>query len=93
MAEVYADEQLKTRNFFVPLPGLMRNGAAVPVPGIPMKSAAMRPRLGKPAPRIGEHNHQILAGPLPGKSAALSTLQNPGGRRAGPLAGIRVADF
>ncbi|HEY2107285.1 MAG TPA: CoA transferase, partial [Candidatus Binataceae bacterium] len=93
MAAVYADQQLKSRNFFVPLPGLVGKDAAVQVPGIPMKSSAMRPRLGNPAPRIGEHNRQILAGPFPKKSAALNTPQNPGARRAGPLAGIRVADF
>jgi crotonobetainyl-CoA:carnitine CoA-transferase CaiB-like acyl-CoA transferase len=92
MAEVYADEQLKSRNFFVPLPGLVSNGAAVPVPRIPMKSTAMRPRPGNPAPRLDQHNRQLLAGLFPKKPAAL-IAQNPGTQRSGPLAGIRVADF
>jgi crotonobetainyl-CoA:carnitine CoA-transferase CaiB-like acyl-CoA transferase len=94
MADVYADEQLKSRNFFVSLPGLVCNGAAVRVPGIPMKSTAMVPRLSNLAPGLGEHHHrEILAG-LPPKSPGTSlTPKNLEPQRSGPLAGVRVADF
>jgi crotonobetainyl-CoA:carnitine CoA-transferase CaiB-like acyl-CoA transferase len=60
MAQVYADEQLQARNFLVSLPGLARDGAPVRVPGLPLKATAMTWRLRNPAPRLAEHNQEIL---------------------------------
>jgi len=93
MADVNADEQLKARNFFVPLPGLDRNGAAVAVPGMPMKSSAMTPRRGNPAPRLGEHQHQVLGAPTSQGRADTVASHQAEPAAVGPLAGVRVADF
>jgi crotonobetainyl-CoA:carnitine CoA-transferase CaiB-like acyl-CoA transferase len=93
MAQVCGDDQLRARNFFVPLPGSDPDDAPVTVPGIPMKSTAMTPRLSNPAPRLGEHNREILSGPLPKKRADAIAPKKPERPDAGPLAGVRVADF
>jgi crotonobetainyl-CoA:carnitine CoA-transferase CaiB-like acyl-CoA transferase len=93
MAAVYADEQLKSRDFFVALPGADRKGAPNMAPGIPMKSASMVPRFDRPAPRLGEHNRQLLDGSRQQKRAQVAPPLTSRSADAGPLAGIRVADF
>ncbi|HVN30045.1 MAG TPA: CoA transferase, partial [Candidatus Binataceae bacterium] len=92
MADLYANEHLAQRGFFVEAnqPGIGK----IKVPGAPSKYAAgwsMR----TPAPRLGEHNREILEG---AKSAGQSVSQSrPTGasstNRELPLSGIRVLDF
>ncbi len=93
MADVYGDEQLQARNFFIPLPGSDLNDGEVLAPGLPMKSDAMVPRLGGRAPRLGEHNRDIprATPPKTRRDAIAPPTHDLSG--AGPLAGIRVADF
>jgi crotonobetainyl-CoA:carnitine CoA-transferase CaiB-like acyl-CoA transferase len=93
MGEMYADEQLRARGFFVPMPGLERDGAPVLVPGIPIKSAAMAWRFHNRAPRLGEHNRQILADPAAVARPPIANAQARDPASAGPLAGVRVLDF
>jgi len=90
MADVFADEHLRSREFFVPLPGAQsRIGGAVLVPSAPFKSSAMGWRLERRAPHLGEHS-ELLRRPRP-------AVQPPQGdttpAASGPLAGIRVLDF
>jgi crotonobetainyl-CoA:carnitine CoA-transferase CaiB-like acyl-CoA transferase len=63
MGEIYADEHLKSRGFFVdmthPVAGSYR------VPGVPFRSQVGRYALRRPAPRLGEHNRELLAGKAP----------------------------
>jgi crotonobetainyl-CoA:carnitine CoA-transferase CaiB-like acyl-CoA transferase len=58
MGEVYEDEHLKTRGFFVdvthPVAGSFR------MPSVPFHSQAGRYALRRSAPRLGEHNGEIL---------------------------------
>ena len=58
-SDLYADEHLKTREFFVPLPA---RAAQSPIlaPGVPFKSTAMGWTMCHPAPRVGEHNGAVL---------------------------------
>jgi len=93
MAEMYADEQLQARNFFVPLPGLDRNGASVLVPGLPVKSSGMAWRFRNPAPRLAEHNRDILGDSLRAVHTDGPARAAPKPHSAGPLAGVRVLDF
>ena len=56
MADVYTDEHLRSREFFVPLPGAQSStGGPVLVPSAPFKSSAMGWRLERRAPHLGEH--------------------------------------
>ncbi len=90
MAEVYADEHLRARGFFVALPGAQTaSGDAVLVAGAPFKSSTMGWRLERPAPRLGEHN-AILPRP---RSDSKPSLQRRGAGVGGPLSGVRVLDF
>lgn len=60
MAEIYADEHLKDRGFFVdmthPVAGSYR------MPSVPFRSKVGNYALRRPAPRLGEHNGELLAG-------------------------------
>ncbi len=60
MGEIYADEHLKSRGFFVemthPIAGSYR------IPGMPFRSRVGSYALRRPAPRLGEHNAELLAG-------------------------------
>jgi crotonobetainyl-CoA:carnitine CoA-transferase CaiB-like acyl-CoA transferase len=93
MADLYNDEHLKSREFFVPLPA--RDGEApVLAPSVPFKSTAMGWSMRRPAPRLGEHNEEVTrelaqlnstaAKPQSGGTAVSAT---------GPLSGVRVLDF
>jgi crotonobetainyl-CoA:carnitine CoA-transferase CaiB-like acyl-CoA transferase len=59
MGEVFGDEHLKSRGFFVdvvhPVAGSFR------MPGVPFQSGAGRYVLRRAAPRLGEHNGEILS--------------------------------
>jgi len=91
MGQVYADEQFTARNFFVPLPGMDRSGRTVLVPGVPIKSTAMAWRFENPAPRLGEHNREVLTDVSPangGQGRPPYCAAHPTApERAGPLAG------
>ena len=77
MADVYADEQLRSREFFVPLPGAQSSsGGPVLVPSAPFKSTAMGWRMERRAPRLGQHD-EFLRRPRPAIAA-------PQGDRAHP---------
>ncbi|MBI2962330.1 MAG: CoA transferase [Deltaproteobacteria bacterium] len=60
MGEIYADEHLKSRGFFVdmthPAAGSYR------IPGVPFRSKVGSHALRRPAPRLGEHNAELIAG-------------------------------
>ena len=60
MADVYRDEQLVAREFFLPLPTRDVHDRTLLAPGYPFKSTAdvWSPRR-DPAPRLGEHNDLI----------------------------------
>ena len=91
MARAYADEQLASRRFFVPLPNADPKAAPILVPSAPFKSTAMGWTMRRPAPRLGEHNDEILRRP-----PTRAQRRPPRRRRAakeGPLAGVRVLDF
>jgi crotonobetainyl-CoA:carnitine CoA-transferase CaiB-like acyl-CoA transferase len=102
MADVYHDDQLSARKFFMTLPAGDSHSEALMVPGYPFKSTAgiWSPRAA--APRLGEHNGLLAS--LPDNVAAQG---NRGHERprirleiaskppppAPPLTGVRVLDF
>jgi crotonobetainyl-CoA:carnitine CoA-transferase CaiB-like acyl-CoA transferase len=89
MADVYADEHLRAREFFTPLPGAQAaDGGPVLVPSVPFKSSETGWRLQRPAPGMGEHDTTARRS----KSVA-APVENPAPAKGGPLAGIRVLDF
>ncbi|MHB8383849.1 MAG: CaiB/BaiF CoA transferase family protein [Candidatus Binataceae bacterium] len=80
VAEVLEWEQTRARNFFETIddPALGR----IRIPGAPLRMHSHRPEAARHAPRLGEHNRQVL-GALPGVGASgLETLA-----RAGVIAG------
>ena len=93
MADLYASEQLRAREFFVPLdqPGVGR----LSVPGAPFKSTAGGWRIGGAAPRLGEHN-EIIEPRRSAEPRAASTAKvdhEPRSKNRLPLDGIRVLDL
>ena len=92
-SDVYADEHLRARNFFGQLP--TPDGRAIEIPTVPFKSTGSTWRIERPAPRLGEHNREVL-GRLEAAPASRTdhSAKAPGPRpNRGPLAGIRVLDF
>jgi crotonobetainyl-CoA:carnitine CoA-transferase CaiB-like acyl-CoA transferase len=91
-SDVYADIHLRARNFFAPLS--TSDGRTIEVPSVPFKSTGSKWRIENPAPRLGEHNNEVLGG-LQEMAPAQSKLADPTARatNGGPLAGIRVLDF
>jgi crotonobetainyl-CoA:carnitine CoA-transferase CaiB-like acyl-CoA transferase len=89
MADVCADEHLRVRDFFTPLPGARTASAPVLVPGVPFKTSGMGWRLTRPAPRLGEHNALLQRPKAPVQPASNASAPS----NAGPLAGVRVLDF
>jgi crotonobetainyl-CoA:carnitine CoA-transferase CaiB-like acyl-CoA transferase len=94
-SDLYADEHLKTREFFVPLPRRDPDSPPILAPGVPFKSTAMRGRMRSPAPQLGEHAAEILrelSSSSPRSAAAPAPSVQQAGQ-SGPLHGIRVLDF
>jgi crotonobetainyl-CoA:carnitine CoA-transferase CaiB-like acyl-CoA transferase len=93
-SRIYADEHLKAREFFVPLPRRDAEDAPILAPGAPFKSTAMRWAMRRPAPQLGEHTAEILrepaARPEP-QDARTHPDRLP--QQFGPLHGVRVLDF
>ena len=96
-SDVYADPQLRARDFFAPLPLPRSAKSSVEVPTAPFKSTGMRYRLSRPAPLLGEHNREIFAGtkwgaaPKPDQGTAPAI--EPRKSNTGPLSGVRILDF
>lgn len=67
VAEVYEDPQLRARDFWQDLE-VSEAGRTVPIPGGFALFDGQRPRVRRPAPRLGEHNaevwgHELALGP------------------------------
>ncbi len=92
-SDLYADEHLRAREFFVPLPQREANSKVL-APGVPFKSTAMRWTMRRPAPRLGEHTAEILR-ELSQRSERGGDRPQPAPRSGpfGPLHGVRVLDF
>ena len=96
-SDVYADEHLKAREFFVPLPVRDREAKPILVPGAPFKATGMGWTMGRPAPTLGEHNRELVPDGA-ARSAANggigeSASAAPQPQSLGPLHGVRVLDF
>ncbi|MGO9060682.1 MAG: CaiB/BaiF CoA transferase family protein [Candidatus Binataceae bacterium] len=95
MADVYGDEQLRARNFFVPIPHDDPRGRDLIGPGIPYKFSAIRSPSEKRAPHLGEHDREIR------RLAVRSEVKQFSAPRSSPrldpatlpLSGIHVLDF
>ncbi len=90
-SDVYSDGHLRARNFFAPLPLPDSKTQIVEVPTVPFKSTAMGWRLSRPAPRLAEHQQEILARQNPQPAAPVAEGRERSSE--GPLSGIRVLDF
>ena len=88
MKDICADAQLNYRKYFVELdyPGREK----VRVPGAPSRYGLVRSSARKPAPRLGQHNDEVL-----GKDANPATKAPPRRVRTGGLVltGVRILDF
>ncbi|HZY59712.1 MAG TPA: CoA transferase, partial [Candidatus Binataceae bacterium] len=95
-SDLYADEHLKTREFFVPLP-VRAAQSPILAPGVPFKSTVMGWRLRHPAPRLGEHNGTVLRNTSVHSADAPvhdgSSINAQPQASFGPLHGVRVLDF
>jgi crotonobetainyl-CoA:carnitine CoA-transferase CaiB-like acyl-CoA transferase len=93
-SDLYADEHLKARGFFVPLPARVPGSPPILAPSVPFKSTSMGWTISRPAPRIGEHNQEILR-ELAALSARRHEVESPDSapQSFGPLHGVRVLDF
>jgi len=93
-SDVYSDIHLRARNFFGALP--TPDGRSIEVPTVPFKSTGSAWRIERPAPRLGEHNAEVLSSqrlaPASAERPSRSADAAPAPNR-GPLAGIRVLDF
>lgn len=91
-SDVYSDRHLRERNFFGPLPLPNSKALVVDVPTVPFKSTTTGWRLSRAAPRLGEHQPEILARQSRPLAAPVAEAQ---ARLSGegPLSGIRVLDF
>jgi crotonobetainyl-CoA:carnitine CoA-transferase CaiB-like acyl-CoA transferase len=92
LADIYADVHLREREFFELLPAA-DGERAIEVPAFPFKSSAMKWRLERPAPRLGQHN-SLWECVKPSEPSC--SKQNSGEilrAQNGPLTGVRVLDF
>jgi crotonobetainyl-CoA:carnitine CoA-transferase CaiB-like acyl-CoA transferase len=93
MTDVFSDQQLRARNFFLALPNGDPEGRTINGPGAPYKFSTMRWALRRRAPTLGEHHREILelaASPANRREAAVRARSDPAAR---PLTGLRVLDF
>ena len=101
MAEVYGDEQLRSRGFFVPIPNDDARGREIMGPGIPYKFSTIHPPAPRRAPHLAEHDSQVrrlaahsgVQERQADSNAGSSISGSYGGVDRGPLAGIHVLDF
>jgi len=92
-SDLYADEHLKAREFFVPLPARDAGAAAILAPGAPFKATGMGWSMRIPAPRLGEHNREVLADVERSKQGGANGAGALQPEAVGPLHGVRVLDF
>jgi crotonobetainyl-CoA:carnitine CoA-transferase CaiB-like acyl-CoA transferase len=95
VADLYADQGLIERGFFVELPRRSAAQKPVRVPGAPFKSTAGGWSLRSPAPRLGEHDEEVFTHLRSGAGQAVRTGRGGGWRKGDmpPLSGVRVLDF
>ena len=95
MADVYADAQLRARNFFVPIPHDDPRGRDLIGPGIPYKFSTMRLPSARRAPHLGEHDPEIrhLAARSEIRQSPPPTSRPRSNPATLPLNGIHVLDF
>jgi crotonobetainyl-CoA:carnitine CoA-transferase CaiB-like acyl-CoA transferase len=95
MEQLYQSEHLRDRKFFVPLeqPGV----GTLMLPGMPSKYGKFHWSLRRPAPRLAEHNDEVVHGEAWPREAtdsrageARKFLPSEAGS---PLSGVRVLDF
>jgi crotonobetainyl-CoA:carnitine CoA-transferase CaiB-like acyl-CoA transferase len=99
MSQLYQNEHLRERKFFVPLeqPGV----GTLMLPGMPSKYGKTQWALRRPAPRLGEHTETVMRGERWNRDRADSQADHEDGLIAGkgstatesPLSGVRVLDF
>ena len=75
MADLYADEALIERNFFVEMPRRDPAQQPIRVPGAPFKSSAGGWALRTPAPRLGEHNQEVFGQFVAARAASAARAQ------------------
>ena len=98
MAEVFADKQLRARDFLVEVDNPALGGKIV-YPGAPFKLSETPCTPPTAAPRIGEHNAEIRAELASAtRRSGVVTAAMPEGddaaeHRDGPLVGFKVLDF
>jgi len=98
MAEVFADKQLRARDFLVEVENPALGGKVV-YPGAPFKLSETPCTPPTAAPRIGEHNAEIRAELAAAtRTSGVVTAALPDGddaaeHRNGPLVGLKVLDF
>jgi len=90
MRDLYADKHLAERGFFVDFtqPGI----GTFKMPGQPSRYGAEGWSLRKPAPRLGEHNAEVLKASEP-RPAAVTKAEKGAATPKLPLEGVRVLDF
>jgi crotonobetainyl-CoA:carnitine CoA-transferase CaiB-like acyl-CoA transferase len=94
MNDVYADEHLRARNFFVPIP---HDGRDIIGPGAPYKFSTMRWALRRRAPHLDEHHQEIRQ--LAKQADSLQRRVGEAHAAPGldgdtrPLSGVHVLDF
>jgi crotonobetainyl-CoA:carnitine CoA-transferase CaiB-like acyl-CoA transferase len=74
--EVLGDEHLRQRGFFVETVG--PSGEKIKFPGAPYKLSETPWRLSGPAPKLGQHNREVLGGMLGFTEAELKELGSKG---------------
>ena len=95
LSETLADEQLKHRNFFTEVEH--PDVGPLTYPTVPFRMSATQPQF-RPAPRLGEHTHQVLT-PSPSRERAgvrvnVHPTQSIGGKiESPPLSDLRILDL
>jgi crotonobetainyl-CoA:carnitine CoA-transferase CaiB-like acyl-CoA transferase len=96
VADLASNEHLAARQFFqdlTPAPGVRLRG-----PGPLFRTTAAPLRVRRPAPRLGEHQNEVLGQPLETRATIAPGLPHPPpaaaerGRRL-PLTGVRILDL
>jgi len=97
IAEAVSHPQLRARDYWVSI-NHDHIGEPLTYPGAPVKMSETPWQVRGPAPRIGEHNHELLSSPRQQRSSPKAAQRQTG---AGgpplpairPLAGLKVLDF
>jgi benzylsuccinate CoA-transferase BbsF subunit len=89
MRDIYADAQLNHRGYFVELdyPGSEK----IRMPGAPSRYGVSQSITHRPAPRLGQHNDEVLGTNPTGARNVPASSSSSGARL--PLEGVRILDF